>query len=293
MLVLWKKAIMVLSPHTLDIDQRRRYEAAMASPASDTLIIMQAMMGIMTIAKEVKTGRDGNTEYLEKRSKAVCATQGIQNQFETGVLQADDMAARMVVWQGYIKPRAELRYRFIQYVQEEGLPSGSSGLLIAALDQMRMVLKDWGMKSILCMEAFISTKNRALELAPIAQQAVDLMAALKTATSQKGASFSYMELYPLAGSEKLHHRNYPDLYFAAIRESIASGDLGKEGRFIMTDVQTQLPKNVIEEACEKRVRAVSTLDDVTKANLEKLGYTLPENYDFEKDDSAPPSKRRR
>lgn len=144
-----------------------RYNNAKASSDSDAVIVFQAMAGLMITAKEVRTGRYGNTEYLKKWWK-----------LETGKMRLQDMVPRLMIWQAYIKPRTELRQKFLSYVIE-GLPAQSPGILLATLEQVRMILKDWGLKSILYMEAFITTKNRSPELAPIAQHAVDLKERLK------------------------------------------------------------------------------------------------------------------
>ncbi|UDL13956.1 MAG: hypothetical protein [Xiangshan Nyami-like virus] len=275
---------------TLSSELAVRYQAAKASAISDQYLLLQAVAGLMTIAKEVRTGKDGNVEYLEKRWKALCATQGIENALEKGVFKMNQLVEPLQEWQAYIKPRTALRSKFINYVVE-GLPAGSPGLLVAALDQVRMVLKEWGLKSILCMDSFIATKNRALELAPIAQQAVDMRKNLARLRDQYKDMFPYIKLYPLKGAETLHHREYPDLYYAAIKEAILSGDLGKEGRYLMTEVQTTIPRSLIDETCEKKVRARQTIGEQTKLNLEYLGYEI--DYEDDRESSPPPPKRRR
>jgi len=53
-----------------------------------------------------------------------------------------------------------------------------------------------------------------------------------------GDLFPYMSVFPLEGVEALHHRNYPDLYHAAVKTAQKAQALGPEGRYIITDVQT-------------------------------------------------------
>ncbi|QPB73974.1 nucleoprotein [Hymenopteran orino-related virus OKIAV85] len=271
-------------------EQKTSLTKAMEAPVSDQILLLQAMIGLMTLGKEVRSGKDGNIEYIESRWKAMCATQGIENQLEKGNINLRAMfLERTLQWQAYVKPRAQVRAKFLEYV-ELGFSTESPGLFTAALDQIRMVLKDYGLKSILLMDAFISSKNRALELAPIAKQAVDMRRNLQRLKETLGQKFAYIKLYPLPGADLLNHREYPDLYYAAISSALASGDLGKEGRYIMSDVQTTISKPLIEDMTEKSTRARLVIDEITKENLSILGYEVPDERDREE---TPPPKRHR
>ena len=48
-------------------------------------------------------------------------------------------------------------------------------LVKAVVDQAKMVLANFGLKSILMMEAFIASHNRSLELYPVAFQAKSML----------------------------------------------------------------------------------------------------------------------
>ncbi|KAK2577925.1 hypothetical protein KPH14_000950 [Odynerus spinipes] len=225
------------------------------------------MAGMMTLAKEVRTGRDGNTEYLEKRWTVICATQGIEN--KVGDIKRPAIIDALLTWQTWIKPRTTLRAKFLDYMIQ-GF-AGVSPFALSVLEQIRMVLREYGLKSIYLMEAFITRKNRALELAPVAQQAVDLKAALQEQRALHREKFAYLKLYPLEGADTLNHRNFPDLYYAAVKTAIEEGQLGEKDRYAMSEVQTMLSKAQIENMAGKSVRARSGIDEQTKRNLQRGG----------------------
>lgn len=55
--------------------------------------------------------------------------------------------------------------------------------------------------------------------------------------------FPYIRLFPLEGADRLNHRNYPDLYYAAVSRAIKNKELGPEGQYIMTDSNNHFSQN--------------------------------------------------
>jgi len=78
-----------------------------------------------------------------------------------------------------------------------------------------------------------------------------------------------MNVFPLEGIETLHHRNYPDLYYAAVKTAMKAQALGPEGRCIMTDVQIIVPKPTIDKMLDQTVDLEATMSETTKQILEQ------------------------
>ena len=109
-----------------------------------------------------------------------------------------------------------------------------------------------------------------------------------------GESFSYLKLVPLEGADELNHRNYPDLYYAAIGTAIHDKALGVEGRYKMTDVQTTLPKATIEEYADKPPKKGRRLDQKVKDILKELRYPLNEvEEEDEAEEEEEPRRKKR
>jgi len=81
-----------------------------------------------------------------------------------------------------------------------------------------------------------------------------------------------MSVFPLEGIEALH-RN-PDLYYAAIKTAQKAQALGPEGRYIITDVQTTIPKPVIEKMIDQPLGMEATISETTKEILERRGIKV-------------------
>jgi len=89
-----------------------------------------------------------------------------------------------------------------------------------------------------------------------------------------GDLFPYMSVFPLEGVEALHHRNYPDLYYAAVKTAQKAQAVGPEGRYIITDVQTTVPKPVIEKMIDQPLDVEATISETTKEILERRGINV-------------------
>lgn len=97
------------------------------------------------------------------------------------------------------------------------------------------------------MEEFVTRGNRAIFLPPIARQAAELKCVLIELRDRYKERFAYLRVYPLEGADRLNHKLYPDLYYAAVSAAIRNNKLGPEGRYVMTNVQTTIPKHMIEK----------------------------------------------
>ena len=144
------------------------------------------------------------------------------------------------------------------------------------VDQVRMVLLNFGLKLILMMEAFIASHNKSLELYPVATQAAEMLKKFNELREYHKENFPYLKLNPLDKADELNHRNYPDLYYAAISTAIHEKALGIERRYKMTDVQTTLSKPTIEEYADKKPRKGRKMDQKNKEILKEIGYPLEE-----------------
>jgi len=284
---------------TLTAEQQDSLRAAQGSPHSDQIIVFLGMSALMTLAKEVRpTGNNANHEYLAKRWQALCATIGIEDIIATRIVSQETYMAfmrRLETWQNWMKPRGELKRRLLD-IALMPLPEDTQDIVKGAIDQVKMVLQDFGLKSVLVMDAFVASQNRAMLLAAVAQQAVVLRRTLRELREQHGGKFPYLRVYPLQGADRLNHRSYPDLYYAAVTTAASNKDLGAEGRYIVTDVQTQTSKHIIDEYARRDLKMELFLDEATKANLRELGITPPTRRIREEDEDEyvePPRARRR
>jgi len=243
-------------------------------PMSNQILAFLGMSGLMTLAKEIRiAGPTANTKYLLNSWQELCATLQIKNIFKTEeITKEKQMRLFQTIhsWQSWIKVRAELRRDLLALAIKPVKPE-ATGMLRGILDQVIMVLKDFGLKSIYVMEAFSTSNNKAIIIKSVARQAVELKRTLRELREKHGPNFPYLRIFPLEGVEKIYHRNYPDLYYAAISTAIRSGDLGKEGQYIMSNVQIVASKAMIEEYTRKRLITEQAIDAETRENLEELG----------------------
>lgn len=185
-----------------------------------------------------------------------------------------------------------MRKRLILYAlnNQEG-----TALVQGALAQVKMILQNYGLRSALLMEGFITAGSRAIFLPAIAQQAWTLKKAMEDLKSRHGDMFPYIRVFPLDGADRLNHRNYPDLYYAAINRAIRNKELGPEGQYVMTEITTTIPKTTIIDQSERTFKVQPVMDEVTKNYLKELGID-PEAARRRRDEceeEEEPSARRR
>jgi hypothetical protein len=278
-------------------EQTNQARALEETNISGHILAFMAMGGLMTLAKEVRIPAPSNVEYLKLRWKALCATLSTANVIEQGKMSATQYSSIMqllATWQEWIKSQGTVRLDILDTVfmvkPEEPFVQG-------ILDQVRMVLREYGLKSVLLMEEFITMKSRAILLPAIARQAVSLKKVLIELREKHKDLFPYMRIYPLEGAEKLNHRDYPDLYYAAVKLATRNKALGQEGRFQMSDLLTTIPRTEIEEEVGKKIRVATTISAETEEHLTYLGITLAQRRRHEEDEDEdvemPPAQRRR
>lgn len=205
----------------------------------------------------------------------------------------DKIINHLLTWQAWIKPHAIMRKRLILYAltNQEGI-----ALVQGALSQVKMILQNYGLRSALLMEGFITTGSRAIFLPAIAQQSWTLRKAMEELKNKHGEMFPYIRVFPLEGAERLNHRNYPDLCYAAVNRAIKNKELGPEGQYVMTEITTTIPKTTIIEQAERTFRIQTVMDETTKRYLQDLGIDPEasrrrrEEYD---EDDEPTIRRRR
>lgn len=93
---------------------------------------------------------------------------------------------------------------------------------------------------------------------------------------------------PMEGADSLNHRLYPDLYYAAISAARQNKELGPEGRYLMTDVQTTVPRKIIDEQCNLPLRTKPMGGGLVQEGMRELGV----EYDPEEDEENRRKRRR-
>ncbi|QMP82159.1 nucleocapsid protein [Hymenopteran orino-related virus OKIAV87] len=261
-----------------------RAQAADANAKVKQAMVFTGMAGLMVLAKELIDERNrGNFEYLTKRWSAVCAANSLDDYFARRELKPESFITGLLEFQNWIKVRAELR----NYLVKKGLGIQLTGPLGSVIDQVRLVWGFSGMKAAQVMNAYLRSGNGALMVPAVAEQAVTFKRAFDSLQTSAGPNFPYAQLLRLAGIETLHHRKYPDLYYAAVSVAIESKTLGVEGRFKMTEVETVGDKKMIDEFAQENLNVDQGVSETTRQHLRDLGYQLREG------DSEPFLKRRR
>lgn len=277
-------------------EEQRDVQEQQEDSTSDQLLVFLGMAGIMCLVKQVRnTGPAANVDYLQKRWQAICSAMGIANIFAAG---GEINAARfvhlvnsIVAWQTWIKSRAELRTKILRIALED-TSAGTRELIKKALEQIKMILTGYGLKSVEIMLSFLISDRQAIYLQPIMEQLIRLKRTVEELRQQHGNLYPYIRVFPLPGAYRLNIRFYPDLYYAAISTAIANKDLGFEGRYLMTDVKTTISKSMIEHAANKFIGAGHDAYKKARMNLERLGIQNPERFFQEHNrDDKPPSRR--
>jgi len=265
-----------LSPEMTD-----RLRLAKESPTSDQVITFLAMAGLMTISKEIRILPPANYEYLKLRWKALCATMRTTNIIEQGKVSHDvfmSMMQALLMWQNWIKPQGKLRYTLLNLIIK---PREREPFVAGMVEQVLMITKDFGLKSVYLMDSLLTAGNKDILIEAVSVQADRLRGEITRLKEKYGELFPYMSVFPLEGVEALHHRNYPDLYYAAVKTAQKAQALGPEGRYIMTDVQTTIPKPVIEKMIDQPLEVEATISETTKEILERRGINVKRILEIE------------
>jgi len=257
-----------------------------ASIVSDHIIVFIGMAGLMTFAKELKLVKSYNdNKYLRKKWQAVCATAKIPNMIEQEMSQNTYMIIieYLVKWQVWITPGTSLYKKFLDYALEN---NEENILIKSALTQVRIVLENYNLKSVLFMETFINTYNLTLLLPAVLKQAKALKMALNELRKRYEGQFPFLKLYQFEGAEKMNYRLYPDLYYAVICICMKTEILSPKAECIMTNLQTTVPKDEITRQV-KHSLTIELLDDKTRRNLRDVDIfwpRIPQGYKRKKEE---------
>jgi len=131
------------------------------------------------------------------------------------------------------------------------------------------------------MDSLLTAGNKAILIEAISVQADKLRTEIARLKEKYKDLFPYMSVFPLEGVEALHHRNYPDFYYAAVKTVQKAQALGPEGRYIMTDVQTTVPKPVIEKMIDQPIDVEVAISKTTQEILERRGINVKRLIEIE------------
>ncbi|XP_011698140.1 PREDICTED: uncharacterized protein LOC105456063 isoform X2 [Wasmannia auropunctata] len=242
--------------------------------ASDHILMFIGMAGLMTMAKKINNigYRNSNHDYLLFQWRVLCATTNMANIFEkTDYNMQMSIFRAIVTWQDWIKTKTKLRRTLLNLVLEED--NKREAVVVEMIEQVKMILKNFDLQSVQIMETFPMTGSSAILLPAIANQAVELKKAVLALKALHKERYPYIRLFPLEGVDRLHYRNYPDLYFAAVSLTTKDKDLGEEGRYQMSEIPTTIPKAIIIERVSQRTEIQPHLEEILE-DLEYLGLDL-------------------
>jgi len=256
-----------------------------ASVVSDHIIVFIGMAGLMTFAKKYALVHpDNNNKFLQKRWQIVCATASIPNMIEQKTMSQDTYMSIincLVKWQTWIKPDMSFYKKFLDYALEN---NEENILIKSALTQVKIVLQNYDQRWILFTEAFVTTYDliNYYLLLPnlIIDQAVALKKMFDELQKKYGDQFPFLKLYQFEGAENMDYRLYSDLFYAAVCICIKTEILSPTAKYLITELQTTIPKDEIT----KYVEAPFTLQRMKDKILEKrfLGKEfwtwIPQSY---------------
>ncbi|KAL0098843.1 hypothetical protein PUN28_020788 [Cardiocondyla obscurior] len=274
-------AISVTDPENPDnvCDYTRELEQLDENPATQQCKLYMRMAGIMTLAKELRTeGPTANADYLLNRWKAFCASINLADHIELGTITREtirEFNGHIIIWQSWIKTQQKVRVDILNSTLRT-LPADTNKLHVGIVSQVRMVLQNYGMRSILTMCNFISSQNKAIIIPTVARQACELYTAYTELRQKNGALSPFIRVFPLEGAERLNHRNYPDLYYVSVQTAARRGDLGKEGQYIITDVTTETSKSILDRYSKKSLRMDYKVTPEVTDYLSRCGVSTQE-----------------
>jgi len=190
---------------TLTPDMTERLNLARKSPTSDQVITFLAMAGLMTLSKEIRVTPPANYEYLKLRWKALCATMRTTNIIEQGKITNDvfmGMMQALLIWQNWIRPQSRLRYTLLNLIIK---PGEREPFAAGIIEQVLMITKDFGLKSVYLMDSLLTAGNKAILIEAVSIQADKLRNEITRLKEKYKDLFPYMSVFPLEGVEALHH----------------------------------------------------------------------------------------
>ncbi|AHA90832.1 nucleocapsid, partial [Sierra Nevada virus] len=234
--------------------------------AEDKPMMVQfgAYVCLATLCYLVKPKTAENTAYVKNRWQALVGTRGFTdlitgNQgLDTRAMDMADVDARRI-------SATTLKAQLVRAIRD--YPDGTLGPTLQALiSQVRMVYKGHGMAMLSEMVYLIKTQpmRRVLLQSTVADEAVKLDKAIEEAKKKHGEDFEYLGALGIS-EESLHHKNFPNLYYAA--KALAQG----ENRISQGMQFSSLPTGVDKEVLRKEaLRTIQTKKEVTPELIEKL-----------------------
>lgn len=139
------------------------------------------------------------------------------------------------------------------------------------VDQMHLIYEYYGMAGITAMETFVTEANNLpLFLQNVATQAVTFRDKLATIKEECGAKWKYARVLTPDALKPLNHRNYPDLYNAAIVSAQNKGLLTATN-YQKSDFFCQGDDRVIRQMARHLVTPSDILSEATIRNLQSVG----------------------
>lgn len=94
------------------------------------------------------------------------------------------------------------------------------------------------------MSSYIGLAPKVLAIPVILQQAKQFRTFYKKLQHAEGGNFPYMRL--MGRGSEINQGNTPDHYYYALTHYNKVGDLGDNGNFVLSNVQTVVPKKVLD-----------------------------------------------
>ncbi|KAJ8675438.1 hypothetical protein QAD02_011224 [Eretmocerus hayati] len=136
--------------------------------------------------------------------------------------------------------------------------------------QVLMVWKDYGMRSFLLMNDFVSGGCRTPEIPTIARETVHFLDVHQELSAHYRGRFCYARIYLLPYIEQIDHGNYPNLYKAAILRAKRSGAFGEnDSKYLMSNVHATVPDTLLMDYNQKRMVGI---DAASRQDLKRMGY---------------------
>ncbi|ACQ94974.1 nucleocapsid [Nyavirus midwayense] len=229
------------------------------------LVQIGAYITLCTLCFIVKPLTNQNSEYIRKRWSAMLGSRGIQNLLsEDPGLEQKLMSLSLIDSKRIagLKLKAELIRAVRDY--EDSLLGPTLQALIA---QVRLVYKGHGMTMLAEMDLLVKVQpmRRVLLQSAVAEEALKFEEAYQQAKERHGKDFDYLGALGIS-DETLHHRQYPNLYFAARSVAQTEKRVGAGMQF------SDLPTNVNQEILKaEALRTIKTRREITEDLVKKLG----------------------
>ncbi|ACQ94980.1 nucleocapsid [Nyavirus nyamaniniense] len=228
------------------------------------MVQIGAYITLCTLCFIVKPLTNLNSEYIKKRWSALLGSRNIQNLLsEDPGLENKLMSLALVDAKRIagLKLKAEIIRAVRDYDDSTLGPT-----LQALIAQVRMVYKGHGMTMLSEMDLLVKVQpmRRVLLQSAVAEEALKFEESYQKAKERHGKDFEYLGALGIS-DETLHHRQYPNLYFAARAVAQTEKRVGTGMQF------SELPTNVNQEILRTdSLKTVKTKREITRDLVEKL-----------------------